>query len=77
MLSAILGIFTWSLVAPIVARRLPRFAGWVLAIVPAAATFWFAGFIPEIASGQTVREVVSWRILKNHGTCEGLTGASN
>jgi multicomponent Na+:H+ antiporter subunit A len=64
MLSAILGIFIWSLVAPIVARRLPRFAthfaGWVLAVVPAALTFWFTGFIPEIASGGTVREVVPW-----------------
>ena len=27
---------------------------------PAALTLWFAGFIPEIASGQTVREVVPW-----------------
>ena len=60
MLSAILGIFIWSLVAPIVARRLPHIAGWVLAVVPAALTFWFTGFIPEIASGGTVREVVAW-----------------
>ena len=60
MLSAILGIFIWSLLAPIVARRLPHVAGWVLAVVPAALTFWFAGFVPEIASGGTVREVVAW-----------------
>ena len=60
MRSAILGSFTLSLVAPIAARRLPDLGGWVLAVVPAALTLWFAGFIPEIASGQTVREVVPW-----------------
>jgi multicomponent Na+:H+ antiporter subunit A len=60
MLSAILGIFIWSLLAPIVARRLPHVAGWVLAVVPAALTFWFAGFVPEIAAGGSVREAVAW-----------------
>ena len=60
MLSAILGIFMWSLLAPIVARRLPHIAGWVLAVVPAGLTFWFVGFVPEIASGGSVREVVAW-----------------
>lgn len=60
MLSAILGIFMWSLLAPIVARRLPQAAGWVLAVVPAGLTFWFAGFVPEIADGGSVREVVAW-----------------
>jgi multicomponent Na+:H+ antiporter subunit A len=60
MLSAILGIFIWSVLAPIVARRLPHVAGWVLAVVPAGLTFWFAGFVPEIASGGNVREVVAW-----------------
>jgi hypothetical protein len=43
MLNAILGIFIWSLLAPIVARRLPYLGGWVLAVVPATLTFWFTG----------------------------------
>ncbi|UEM04469.1 putative monovalent cation/H+ antiporter subunit A [Skermanella rosea] len=60
MLSAILGIFAWALVAPIVAGRLPKLGGWVLAVVPAALTVWFAGFLPEIAAGGVVREVVPW-----------------
>jgi multicomponent Na+:H+ antiporter subunit A len=50
MLSAILGIFIWSLVAPIVARRLPHSAGWVLAAAPAAVTFWFASFIMSVSA---------------------------
>ena len=51
MLSAILGIFIWSLVAPIVARRLPHFAGWGLAVVvPAALTFWFASFMMSVST---------------------------
>ncbi|WP_158043856.1 putative monovalent cation/H+ antiporter subunit A [Skermanella pratensis] len=60
MLSAILGIFAWALVAPIVAGRSPKLGGWILAIVPAALTVWFAGFLPEIAAGGVVREVVPW-----------------
>jgi multicomponent Na+:H+ antiporter subunit A len=54
MLSAILGIFIWSLVAPIVARGLPHFAahfaGWVLAVVPAVLTFWFASFMMSVSA---------------------------
>jgi multicomponent Na+:H+ antiporter subunit A len=50
MLSAILGIFIWSLLAPIVARKLPHIAGWVLAVVPAALTFWSARFMMSVST---------------------------
>ncbi|EWY41390.1 NADH dehydrogenase [Skermanella stibiiresistens SB22] len=60
MLSAILGIFAWAVIAPIVARRWPRHAGWVLAIPPAFLTVWFASFVPGIAAGEAVREVTPW-----------------
>jgi multicomponent Na+:H+ antiporter subunit A len=52
MLSAILGIFIWSLLAPIVAHRLPHVAGWVLAVVPAGLTFWFAGFMLSVSTAK-------------------------
>jgi hypothetical protein len=50
MLSAILGIFIWSLLAPIVARKLLHVAGWVLAVAPAVLTFWFASFMMSVST---------------------------
>lgn len=52
MLSAILGIFIVSLVAPIVARRLSHLGGWVPATAPAALTPWFASFMMSVSTAK-------------------------
>jgi multicomponent Na+:H+ antiporter subunit A len=52
MLSAILGIFIWSLLAPIVARRLLHAAVWVLAVAPGALTFWLASFMMSVCTAK-------------------------
>ncbi|WP_119677929.1 putative monovalent cation/H+ antiporter subunit A [Indioceanicola profundi] len=66
MLTAVLAIFLLAAVAPTVHRFLPHQSHWVLALVPAAVTAWFAMQLPEvgaIGSGhgeQAVIQVIPW-----------------
>ena len=60
LLLAVLSGYVLALAAPWVARRQPRAAGWVLAILPLALFAYFLSFLPVVLAGQTVRETVPW-----------------
>ena len=60
LLLAVLSGYALALVAPWVARRQPRAAGWVLAVLPLTLFGYFLTFIPLVMGGQTVREAIPW-----------------
>jgi multicomponent Na+:H+ antiporter subunit A len=60
LLFFVVAIFAGALLAPLVARHLPRHAGWALAMLPAAATTWFATRVPMVSGGEILRESIDW-----------------
>ncbi|MEX2501855.1 MAG: putative monovalent cation/H+ antiporter subunit A [Trueperaceae bacterium] len=60
MLTAVLVGFVAAFVAPAITRPLGDRVGWVLALVPAALTFWFAAQLPAVADGGALTQVVPW-----------------
>ncbi len=57
---AVLSGFVLAVLAPIVNGRAKPLGGWVLAALPAAIFVYFAQMIPQIAHGETVRQVIDW-----------------
>lgn len=60
MLSAVIAIALFALLAPLLAHRMGERAGWVLAIAPFGAFLWFLSCIPEIAGGGAIVETMQW-----------------
>ena len=60
MLAALLAIFLNALCAPLIWRALPKHAGWMLALVPAACFVWFAGQISLVAGGEVLTTTLLW-----------------
>lgn len=60
MLLAVLSGFLLAVVVPWLHPALGRYAGWVLALLPAALTIHFIGYIPAIADGETIRYHYDW-----------------
>ena len=52
--------FLGALIAPVIVRRLGHNAAWLLALLPAFAFLHFAGFLPDIASGQVAEGGFDW-----------------
>lgn len=60
MLTSLLAILLTGLLAPFVWRLTQRYAGLLLAVVPAACFVWFALQIPEVAGGGVIFESLAW-----------------
>ncbi len=52
--------FVLAPLAPLLVRRLPRHAGWVLAVGPALLTAYFAALAPGILAGSPEQAAVAW-----------------
>lgn len=60
MLSATLAPFFMSVFAPLVRRRFGDAAGWILAVIPAGLTVYFAQFIGAVSTGETFVFATEW-----------------
>jgi multicomponent Na+:H+ antiporter subunit A len=60
MVFAFFSGFVLSAVAPSIHRRVPRAAGWLLALLPLALAIWFLTHVPGAAHGDVVRSVHDW-----------------
>ena len=60
MLAATLAPFVLAVFAPFVRRRIGDSAGWVLAVLPAGLTLYFAQFLGPVASGETFVFATEW-----------------
>ncbi|MEM6762240.1 MAG: putative monovalent cation/H+ antiporter subunit A [Pseudomonadota bacterium] len=60
MLWVALAPFAAAFLAPFLVSRLGSAAGWVLAAVPALLFVFYAGFVPQVSSGEAVRFGVPW-----------------
>jgi multicomponent Na+:H+ antiporter subunit A len=60
MLTAVLSGFLLAIVAPWIQTLTGRHSGWVIALLPAGLTVWFASHLPLIAAGETVRVTREW-----------------
>lgn len=58
--AAVLSGFAGSLAAPWLHRLNRALSGWMIALLPAALTVYFAGYIPLIAQGQTLSASLEW-----------------
>jgi multicomponent Na+:H+ antiporter subunit A len=56
----VLAAFVAGIVAPVLIARAPRLGGWLLAVVPAAATVILAMQIGEVVDRGPVSEVMAW-----------------
>ncbi len=57
----IFGVLAVSIVSSVwVHKALPRFSGWILSLFPLAVFFYIASLIPEIISGQIVKNTWKW-----------------
>ncbi|MGF9692948.1 putative monovalent cation/H+ antiporter subunit A [Rhizobium sp. 0TCS1.26] len=52
--------FIAAIAAPAVTRALGHHAAWILALAPAAAFLYFAGYLPDIAAGEVVTGGYAW-----------------
>ena len=57
---SVVSIFILALAAPWLARRAGNIAGWILAILPAAVTLYFASLLPLAAAGQPAAFSIPW-----------------
>lgn len=55
----IVGVFV-GVLAPIIFRLAGRYAGWLLALFPAALTVYFIALIPHIESGNSILTTIPW-----------------
>lgn len=60
MLAATLAPFVLAVFAPFVRRRVGDSAGWVLAVLPAGLTLYFAQFLGPVAAGETFVFATEW-----------------
>ncbi len=60
MLTSVLLAFAVALAAPSLANRIGARAGWVLALLPAGLTAYYASFLPRLASGEVVEQTLAW-----------------
>jgi multicomponent Na+:H+ antiporter subunit A len=60
VLTSVLLAFAVAVAAPSLAARLGARAGWVLAILPASLTAYYASFLPRLAAGEVVDQRVAW-----------------
>ncbi len=60
MLTAVLSGFVLAVAAPFLYRLLGRHTHWLLALLPAALTVYFAGLLPQILAGETITQVTPW-----------------
>jgi len=60
MVALIVAVALAAALAPVLAARVPRLAGWLLAIVPAAATGWLVLQTRSLAEDGALDEVVAW-----------------
>lgn len=60
MLLAVLSGFILALFAPTLNRIARDYAGWLLALLPAALFLSFAGYLQTIADGEVVTSSISW-----------------
>lgn len=60
LLGAVLSGFALAMLAPALYRLAGRAAGWTFALLPISLALYFAGFLPEISLGRTVRSVQAW-----------------
>jgi len=61
ILASVISLFLLALVAPMVSRAAGRYAGWLLATVPAGWAVWYAGHIGRIGGGEIIRpEPLVW-----------------
>lgn len=60
MALAVLSGFILAALAPFICRMAGRHAGWVLALLPASLTVYFATFIPGVNAGDPVRFENPW-----------------
>ncbi|MEQ9487513.1 MAG: putative monovalent cation/H+ antiporter subunit A [Alphaproteobacteria bacterium] len=60
MLSAVLSTFVLALLAPTVRRVAGPATGWLLALLPALLTIYFASFLAPISSGEPIRFSTPW-----------------
>ena len=57
---SVISIFVLAALAPLVKRALGANAGWLLALWPAALFLFFAGYVPDVASGQRFVFALDW-----------------
>ena len=57
---SVVSAFILALAAPWLARHAGNIAGWILAILPAAVTLYFASLLPLAAAGQPVAFSIPW-----------------
>jgi multicomponent Na+:H+ antiporter subunit A len=57
---AILFGFVISMLAPAIYRAAPRYAAWVLALLPIGLSALFAGLMPTILAGESARIAIPW-----------------
>jgi multicomponent Na+:H+ antiporter subunit A len=55
-----IGPFAAAALAPLINRYTKPFAGWLLALVPAAIFLYLLSFLDPIAHGETVRAAIGW-----------------
>lgn len=55
VLTSILSLLVLALAAPLVHRFAGRLSGWLLALVPAAWTAWYATLLPAVAAGEPLK----------------------
>lgn len=60
MLIAVLSGFLLAIAAPWVRQYTGRYSGWVIGLLPAGLTAYFATHIPLIAAGETLRVAYPW-----------------
>jgi multicomponent Na+:H+ antiporter subunit A len=60
MLAATLAPFVLGVCAPMVRRVAGDYTGWVLAVLPAALTVYFAQFLGPVAAGETLSFSTEW-----------------
>jgi multicomponent Na+:H+ antiporter subunit A len=60
MLWTVLSGFCLALIAPTVVRLAPRLAGWLLALLPLVLTFYYLGYLDQVAAGGALVQVIPW-----------------
>lgn len=60
MTAAVLGGFGAALLAPLVHRLVPRWSGWLCALVPSGLFVWFGAWVGDVAAARRAREVLRW-----------------
>ncbi len=65
MTAALTLAFLGAFAAPLLVRRLPRQAGWLLAVLPAGLTLYFARLMQQVSAGALPRVRLRWAAALN------------